>query len=265
MRFLLGYAILAPSGHNTQPWLFRVSEGGIEVRADRQHALPVVDPHDRELAISCGAAVGTLEVAARRFGLDVTVNMAAGGRDPDLLARVEVAKGGPASEREIALFEAVLRRRTTRSAFAMEPLPGDLIRSCQDDAGTLGVALDAIVDENRKRAAAELVAEGDRLQFEDPRFRRELALWIRSKQLGSVDGLSGASFGMPDVLSPVGRLVIRTFDMGDGVAAADEEKILSGTPALGLLFSSGDEPADWVATGRALSRVLLALTRPAWK
>lgn len=258
--FLLGYAILAPSGHNTQPWHFRLKGTGVEVRADRRRALPVVDPQDRELAISCGAAVGTLEVAARRFGLDVTVNRATEGRDPDLLAQVEIAKGKPASEGEIALFDAILHRRTTRSAFAMEALADDLIATCCRTASATGIELDVIVDEDRKRAVAELVAEGDRRQFEDPRFRRELALWVRSRRLGSVDGLSGASFGMPDVLSPVGRLVIRTFDMGDGVAAADEKKILSATPALGLLSSPGDEAADWIATGRALARVLLSLT-----
>ena len=47
-RSLLRYAILAPSGHNTQPWLFRLTGAGVEVRADRRRALPVVDPHDRE-------------------------------------------------------------------------------------------------------------------------------------------------------------------------------------------------------------------------
>lgn len=260
MRFLLGYAILAPSGHNTQPWLFRLTDTGIEVRADRRRALPVVDPYDRELAISCGAAVGIFEVAARRFGLDATVKTDVDGGDPDLLARTKVAKGAPASEGEIALFDAILSRRTTRSAFAMEPLSSDLIRDCRDAAAAPGVAFDAIVDENEKRAVAELVAEGDRLQFEDPRFRRELALWVRSRRLGSKDGMSGASFGMPDVLSPVGRLVIRTFDMGDGIAAADEKKILSATPALALLSSPRDEPTDWIATGRVLARVLLSLT-----
>lgn len=25
LRFLLNYAVLAPSGHNTQPWLFRLN------------------------------------------------------------------------------------------------------------------------------------------------------------------------------------------------------------------------------------------------
>ena len=37
----------APSGHNTQPWLFRVHEGVVELIADRTRALAVVDPDDR--------------------------------------------------------------------------------------------------------------------------------------------------------------------------------------------------------------------------
>ena len=180
--------------------------------------------------------------------------------DGDLLARVAIVAGAPASAHETALFDAILQRRTTRSAYAMEALPRDVIAAVRGAASAAGVTLDVISDDNRRRAIAGLVAEGDRLQFEDPRFRRELALWIRSKQLGSTDGMSGAGFGMPDVLSPVGRLVIRTFDIGDGIAAADERKILSATPALGLLSSSGDGPADWVATGRSLVRVLLTLT-----
>jgi hypothetical protein len=44
LRFLLGYAVLAPSGHNTQPWLFRMRDQAVELYADRTRALPVVDP-----------------------------------------------------------------------------------------------------------------------------------------------------------------------------------------------------------------------------
>ena len=38
LLFLLNYAILAPSSHNTQPWLFRVADDGIEIYADRRRA-----------------------------------------------------------------------------------------------------------------------------------------------------------------------------------------------------------------------------------
>ena len=54
---LIEQAVRAPSSHNTQPWLFRDREGAVEVHADRSRALPVNDPHDRELHISCGAAL----------------------------------------------------------------------------------------------------------------------------------------------------------------------------------------------------------------
>jgi len=30
LRFLLQYAVLAPSGHNTQPWLFKIDGDAVE-------------------------------------------------------------------------------------------------------------------------------------------------------------------------------------------------------------------------------------------
>lgn len=44
LRFALRYAVLAPSGHNTQPWRFHVDGDSVEVHADRMRALSVVDP-----------------------------------------------------------------------------------------------------------------------------------------------------------------------------------------------------------------------------
>jgi nitroreductase len=67
LRFLLGYAILAPSSHNTQPWRFRLRGPTLDLLADRRRALPVVDPEDRALVISCGAALGHLRVAAEEM------------------------------------------------------------------------------------------------------------------------------------------------------------------------------------------------------
>jgi nitroreductase len=33
LRFLVRYAVLVPSGHNTQPWLFRAGEGCLDLFA----------------------------------------------------------------------------------------------------------------------------------------------------------------------------------------------------------------------------------------
>ncbi|NOJ27045.1 MAG: hypothetical protein DA330_03425, partial [Nitrososphaera sp.] len=89
LRFMLNYAVLAPSGHNTQPWLFKIIDDGVEIYADRSRALPVVDPDDRELIISCGAALSYLQLAMRHFGYaDKTAILPENG---DLIARVTIA------------------------------------------------------------------------------------------------------------------------------------------------------------------------------
>src|SRR5215211_5237733 len=93
VRFLLGYAILARSGHNTQPWLFRIRDQAVEVLADRTRALPVVDPDDRALVIGCGAALATLRIAARQLGFRADVDVLPDPRDEDLVARVSLEPG----------------------------------------------------------------------------------------------------------------------------------------------------------------------------
>ena len=61
-------AVRAPSSHNTQPWLFRTDGDVIELWADRTRALPVNDPEDRELLISCGCALLNLRLSAEQSG-----------------------------------------------------------------------------------------------------------------------------------------------------------------------------------------------------
>ena len=64
----VNYAILAPSSHNTQPWQFRIHGRQLDLYADRSRALAVVDHADRELVISCGAALFSVKVSAATHG-----------------------------------------------------------------------------------------------------------------------------------------------------------------------------------------------------
>lgn len=262
LKFLVRYAVLAPSGHNTQPWLFRVDNETLDLIADRTRALPVVDPDDRALTISCGAALFNLRVAAAHFGAGLDVAYLPDGDDPDLLARVRLRDepgSGPADEME-ALFDAIPIRRTTRRKFEDTPLGAALedAIAAAAQAHNCGVAI--LTDEAQKQAVGRLIAEGDRIQFGDPSFRRELAAWIHSRRAATKDGISGQSMmGMPDMLSFAGAWAVRTFDMGDGVAAKDEQ-IAAHAPAIAVLHTPRDRPADWLAAGEAMEHMLLTIT-----
>jgi hypothetical protein len=50
-------ALHAPSVFNTQPWLWLVGAGTLELYADRDRHLGLVDPDDRPITRSCGAAL----------------------------------------------------------------------------------------------------------------------------------------------------------------------------------------------------------------
>lgn len=63
-RDLIRYATLAANGHDTQPWLFRADDRGIDILPDITRRTPVVDPDDHHLFASLGCAAENLALAA---------------------------------------------------------------------------------------------------------------------------------------------------------------------------------------------------------
>ena len=240
-------ATLAPSSHNTQPWLFRLSDQWIDLLADRTRALPVNDPFDRELLISCGAALGALRVAVAGAGQGMEVNLLPDGSDPDWLARVTLSSGAPDAALG-SLATLLASRHTHRHAFLPREVEPDVRRAVAAAVSLEGAGL-VDVDASRRDAVVELVAEGDRLQWSDPSWRRELAMWMHPRRRG--DGLA-----VPALAAPIAQAVIRRFDMGRGVAAKDAE-LAAASPWLSVIATHEDTPLAWIQAGQALQRALL--------
>lgn len=256
LTFLLNYAVLAPSGHNTQPWTFKIVGDEVELYADRLRALPVVDPDDRELIMSCGAALFHLRVAMRHFGREPIVHTFPDLDDPDLMAFIRLGPNYEPTAEDERLFMAIRRRHTNRQAFEDTLIPPSdqetLIRAAEEE----GARLHLFEEDADKEVLATLIARGDRLQASDPRFRRELAAWIHPNRTKSRDGIPGYAQGLSDIASLAGPFIVRTFDWGSGQAAKDRQ-LAEGSALLAVLTTEGDQTADWLRGGQALDRVLL--------
>lgn len=258
LRFALRYAVLAPSNHNTQPWHFIVDGDCIMLCADRMRALPVVDPFDRELTISCGAALFNLRVALSRFGLAYAITPFPSSADPDVLAHLRVIPGGHCDKGLAALFEAIPLRVTTREPFADEPTPAEVRQRLVDAGTTEGCDTVCVESAASREQLAALISEADQTQFKDPRFRRELASWIHPRRLqDGMPALSSGAHALLDFAAPLVSSVIRTFDLGDGVAAA-HHTLVTGSPLLLCIATGTDDAPAWLAAGQALERVLLS-------
>ena len=259
--FALRYAALAPSSHNSQPWRFLVQDDMIDLLADRTRSLPVADPYDRELIISCGAALFNLRSALAHFGVWFNISLFPAEADPDLIARVRLTEGHTADRTAgnclSHLFPAITRRATNRTPFGPIPLPDSLVASLCAEGAAEGVALKAVTDSKERGRVAGLIAEADRIQFADARFRRELAAWIHPQR--ARDGMPAYALGVPKLIdfeTPITAMVIRTFDVGDGKAAHDAA-LAAGSPLLLCFSTTQDNAPAWLFAGQSLQRVLL--------
>lgn len=89
---LVHAAILAASPHNTQPWLFRVGDTGIELGVDAGRHIGTIDPLRREQWMGVGCALENLLVAAPALGWNATVALVPDAAAPALAARITLSR-----------------------------------------------------------------------------------------------------------------------------------------------------------------------------
>jgi nitroreductase len=258
LRFLLQWAVLAPSRHNTQPWLFEIEGEELRVHGDAGRSLPLADPDGRQLVMSCGAAVVNLRLAAAHFGHATSLEVVPGHRQDGLLARVRLEERCASTPEVEEMFRAIARRRTNRLPLDGREPPDGLVTALLREARSEGASLHP-VELHQRRVVADLVAEGARAQWSSPRFRGELAGWTRRSGASRRDGMPADALGMSDAAALLRPLLARLRNPAGDEADHDRRRAL-GTKALLVLSTERDGPAEWFRAGEALQRVLLRAT-----
>jgi hypothetical protein len=258
LRRAVRRAVLAPSVHNTQPWRFTIRDASLELRADRERQLRVLDPTGRQLVISCGCALFNARVALAADGIAAHAVPLPDPADPDLLARLEVRpRWGVRGAALAALDEAIDLRRTNRRRFAEESLPEELLDTLVRAAAAEGSELVVIRDADHRVVVAELRRQADEIENRDPAYHAEVRAWTTDDPRRP-DGVQAMSVPRVDA-GPPDDLPLREFDRhGLGWLPAgthsDRNQCL-------LLLGGTDDPRGWLAAGQALERVLLQITQ----
>jgi nitroreductase len=246
LRFLLRYAILAPSTRNTQPWRFRVEENQVVVRADLSRAQPVADDDRRELYLSLGCAIENLLVAAEQFGFRHSIAYLPHYPDERVAAIITFLPGGHRSAERGGLSLCTLHdRRAAHGRFSDQPVSDEDVLAIQQCVTEQEQELTLVADPERRREIEAIHRRAHELSLADPAFRHELAEWV-----------GAGAFGTPWPVSRIGQaaidsgLLVRQLAKLDALAAGS-------APLLALISSREDDRPSQIRSGQVLERLWL--------
>lgn len=249
-------AMLSPSAHNTQPARWRLSGDRIEIHADLSRRLPIGDPGDRDLKVSCGAAAEGTVLALAARGIGATVKSLGREDNDGLRAMAAVIPGGTPLPWDVELAGEVGIRTTHRLGFAATP--AEDIEGLGEDCVTLITDAAAIgtIAKQIDRASAEL------LKYRA--LRSELLGWMRLDPEDSgyaIDGLNREVLGMSPGMARAARLVLGTglynamAAIGLGPTLSGEASISAKAGAIALMHWPVD--GSMLDAGRAFYRFWL--------
>jgi nitroreductase len=211
---LVRAAILAASPHNTQPWLFKVTNSWIELYLDTRRNVGALDPYLREEHIGMGCAIENLMLAAPANAYLATVTLIPGklapipaeGK-PELVARVDLVAG---EHEECELYDAIPRRHTNRASYNSQiPIPpqflNDLSQLASDEADAKIFLFTA---EGDRKKLAEISSSANMELYSDPEVEDGSERWIRIKWSAVQkyrDGLTVDAFGLPPIATAVAK------------------------------------------------------------
>ena len=256
MRELIRYATLAASGHNTQPWRFRISDRRIEILPDFTRRTPVVDPDDHHVFVSLGCAAENLALAAGCRGSPGELHFEP-ANDGSI---VFTFNSGP--EASSALSNAIPMRQSTRADYDGRAVSAADLQMLGAAAAVPGVNLVLITDRPQIDRVRDLILAGNSDQMADAAFMAELKSWLRFSPRAAIrtgDGLFSASSGSPALPAWLGP---RLFDWM--VSAASENKKyarhIASSAGLAIFVAAREDHEHWLLAGRACQRFALQAT-----
>lgn len=256
---MIRFAILAPSGHNTQPWIFSIDENRITIYPDYQRRLSVVDADDHALFISLGCALENLIIAANQFGYRAHVSY---DLEPDKSEKITLELEKNSESRENGLFEAIPRRQVTRQQYDSRTIPEQELKALETAAVQKGIIFKLFTMSSKIKPLIEFVKEGNRLQFNNKQFVDELISWIRFNKKSAErtrDGLYSATMGAPSIPTWMGKLVMKLTSAEN--EAKKCEKAIKSSPALMMFIAETDDKRRWIDLGKSFQRVALTATQ----
>lgn len=258
--FLLRYAILAPSVHNTQPWTCKIEGATIHVYRSQKVSLRDSDPTSRQTYLSFGTFVANIVFAARAYGGSAEyVFLPEGYTNLDYCARVTVTAPKKETSPDIGTLTAITRRRNYRGKFTHTPLTDEEI-ACLSEFHVPDSEVHLLTNTKDLQLFSKMLRFSARFGFTNQKFRKELSEFIVPNHSKRNDGIPGYAAGLHSrISSTVMPILMRNFNISEWQGTSLGRNANTAA-AVCIIGGKSDAYAGWLASGFLLQEFLIKLT-----
>jgi hypothetical protein len=260
LGFLLRFAVLAPSSHNSQPWQFLIKDGDIIIKPDFSRALKSSDANNRQLYISLGCALANLLVAAEYYNYQTSFNIEkASSENYQIIIKL---KRENSEEKPDKLIKLITERVTNRNKHTkIEEIDSSFIREIAEKYGP-NFKLELVEDKPRLLKIADLSIQAGIKAMEDAGFRQELSQYVKNNTTKAYTGMPCFGMGIPTPISYFAPVMIKLLNMNKLSEKSDRNLLENQTQALLIISSKVDDIPNWIITGKIYQEISLgALSR----
>lgn len=251
LKFLINFAVLAPSSHNSQPWKFDISQSTIQVLPEFERALPASDTNHRQIFISLGCALENVLVAADYYNLDATTAY----DDSRLIVTFQKRISNKPQEKSHLIF-SIPTRHTNRFPYANR-MPEQLFLDRIRSMASLDLRVYLVSDTHIKSEIADVILNASVAAMSEKGFRQELSRYVKSNITRSSLGMPGFTIGLPTPPSILAPFMVKHLNMAKLNRKKDEALLKKHTPVFAIVFTKNDDEENWLRAGQAYERIAL--------
>jgi hypothetical protein len=273
---LVAHGILAPSGHNMQPWLVRLDPADprvFDVFVDPGRLTPAVDPLARQTLVSTGTFLEYVRVAGARLGWAVDLQLFPDGEydESDLPGSMAVRPAArvtlsPATPTRDADYESLFRSDTNRDPYGPEPLTTVQRAALRGLVTDPGVEFELLEGDDDRADLGDRAVRGTTIEAASVAAAEETAAVFRSNEWQKNDapwGFAVEGQGTSGIMRYVMQgLLTLAPAINEGDAAAQRSIDLTtaeaaATPAYGIIRTAGNTRTEQIEAGMLYSRIEL--------
>jgi hypothetical protein len=273
---VLRYAVLAPSSHNSQPWLVQMTPNGMNLFVDRSRLLPGADPSARQAHISQGTFLELLKIAAPQFGYRAEITCFPAGEYANTAVEDQpvaaiALRPDPWAVTD-PLFAEIPRRQTNRRAYNRhQPLSAAELATLRSAPGAEQRIWRITDSEAEREAVAGICKEAMAVEVSSPDRNRETAAWFRfsDRELQvKRDGFGMAQGGAEGIRKWIAETFVLSRQRAADPAGAFAQGAISqaadqagSAPVFAALVGTTNTRLEQVLAGRAYARIHLTASR----